>query len=105
ISRNFVKSSVLFGPILADGVVIYSRDISEPFDIEDLSSIDFLIHAAADTSSKNMANAPVKVIESIYSGTHNVLKFANKDNVNKSFFHADILIIYFQRWPNYGILL
>lgn len=93
ISRNFVKSSVLFGPILADGVVIYSRDISEPFDIEDLSSIDFLIHAAADTSSKNMANAPVKVIESIYSGTHNVLKFANKHNVNK-FIYLSSMEIY-----------
>lgn len=86
ISRNFLKANSLFNLILKDNVYIYSRDITKRFEVEDIGVIDIMVHAAADTNSKNMMNEPVKVINSIFSGTQNVLNFAVQHKVKKFIF-------------------
>lgn len=86
LSRNFEKANDIFFEINDQNLFIVSRDITIPFDIEKVNQIDIVIHAAADTNSKRMANSPIQVIESIYDGTKNVLEFAIKHKTTKFIF-------------------
>lgn len=45
------------------------------------SEIDYIVHAAAITSSKDFVQQPVEVIETTYLGTKNVLEFAKQKNI------------------------
>lgn len=48
--------------------------------------IDYIVHAASNTSSKAFVNAPVEVIDTAIDGTRNVLKLAQDKHVKKMVF-------------------
>lgn len=54
-------------------------DIREPVAFD--GHVDYVIHAASETSSKSFVEAPVNVIEIALSGTKNLLEFARQKNV------------------------
>lgn len=43
--------------------------------------IDYIIHAAGETASRNMVRYPIETIKGIYEGTNHMLSFARKKNV------------------------
>lgn len=55
--------------------------------------IDFIIHAASVTSSKDITEKPVETINSIVLGTENVLEFAKEKNV-KSIVYLSSMEVY-----------
>ena len=55
--------------------------------------IDFIIHAASVTSSKDMTEKPVETIKSIVCGTENILEFAKEKNV-KSLVYLSSMEVY-----------
>ena len=55
------------------------QDIMTPLNIKE--TVDFIIHTANTTSSKDFAQKPVETIESVINGTRNVLNFAKNKNV------------------------
>lgn len=55
--------------------------------------VDYIIHTACATSSAEMINAPVEVIDTIINGTKNILNFAKNQNV-KSIVHLSSMEVY-----------
>lgn len=82
------KDSALFS--------IIEQDITEKFDKNQLpEKINYIIHAAANTSSKDMAHKPLKMIQSVFEGTKNILEVAKETNTEK--------FIYLSSMEVYGI--
>ena len=54
-------------------------DVTQAIEIKD--SIDYIIHAASETSSKAFVNAPVETIATALNGTKNVLELAKEQKV------------------------
>lgn len=81
--RNVVRARALFAAL--PGVEIVEWDITRPFGLE-FSTLDFrhglLVHAAAETTTRNFVEKPVETISSILDGTRNVLEFARAVQVS-----------------------
>jgi dTDP-glucose 4,6-dehydratase len=60
-------------------VTLITGDICDIIQID--SQIDYIIHCAAITKSKEMIEKPVQVIEGIVNGTQNIMKLAKQKNV------------------------
>jgi len=69
------------------------QDIIEPIKYD--SKVDFIIHTANTTTSKEFVEKPVETINSIYIGTDNILKFATKYGV-KSVVYLSSMEVYGQ---------
>lgn len=89
--RNFDKAIKIFG-----------NKKSLEFCVQDITSkiifdknIDFIIHTANGTSSKEFVEKPVETIESIVSGTRNILEFAKSKQV-KSLVYLSSMEVYGQ---------
>lgn len=82
IVRNVAKAKSLFATF--PNVEIIEWDITRPFKAE-WSDLDFrdgyLVHAAAETATRNFVERPVETIASILDGTRNVLEFARATRV------------------------
>lgn len=76
-ARSPEKVSGLFENV--KGVEFVYQDITEP--IPDRISCDYIIHTANSTASKYFITNPVEVMDSIYSGTKQVLEYAKKHKV------------------------
>lgn len=79
--RSFEKAQVAFGDLLKNdllhiivGDIVKFPDIIEP--------IDYVIHGASITSSKEFVSQPVNTIVTAINGTHNVLELAKSKNVS-----------------------
>lgn len=82
LSRNANKAKKLFKSILNNGLVIQEANLVDRLNYKG-EKIDFLIHAAADTNSRDMVNHPIKVINSIYKVTKNILDYCIEANVKR----------------------
>ena len=80
--RNVAKAQSLFGAL--PNVEIVTWDVTRPFDFKP-STFNFqqglLVHAAAETTTRNFVEKPVETIASILDGTRNVLEFARATQV------------------------
>ena len=106
--RNIEKAKSIFKDFLPvnchcepslDGVAIpknkyikfFCQDITEPINISD--SVDYIIHTANSTTSKGFITKPVETIDSIYTGTKNILNFAKSKSV-KSMVYLSSMEVY-----------
>ena len=60
-------------------ILFVTGDIREPIVFD--GHVDYVIHAASETSSKAFVEAPVSIIEIALNGTKNMLDFARQKNV------------------------
>ena len=82
-ARNAEKAQRLFGTLPRVHVVEW--DVTRPFDITQLSRlpgfngmVDGIVHAAAETTSRNMVERPVETITVTVEGTRNALELARR---------------------------
>lgn len=77
-SRNYNKLSDLFSDYLDQPLFsIYSRDVSDPFDLKEFT-VDIIFHAASPQENKVINNTPVDIINPNIFGTINCLEFLKK---------------------------
>lgn len=90
IVRDLNKAHHIFGEE-DDTLKFYVSDIRDlrPKNI----NVNFVIHAASQTASKNFIDQPIKTIETALKGTQNVLKFA-KANPVQSFVYLSSMEVY-----------
>lgn len=85
IVRNISKFEKMFGMIdKKDNIILIQSDITDITEnnIPSNISIDYIIHAASITASKQMISQPVDTIMTALMGTHNILEIAKKHAVN-----------------------
>ncbi len=74
-ARNVEKARRMFGGLPRVSAVAW--DVTRPFDAATLpGSVDSIIHAAAETASRNMVERPVETMAVTLDGTRNVLDLA-----------------------------
>lgn len=78
LARNQEKVKAMFGEDIENIGFVY-QDITKP--IGDDISCDYIIHTANSTTSKFFITNPVEVIESIYTGTKQILDYGVKHRV------------------------
>ena len=72
-------------------ILFVTGDIRRPIDFD--GRVDYIIHAASETSSKSFVEHPVDVIETALGGTKNILEFARLKHV-KGFVYLSSMEIY-----------
>ena len=72
-------------------ILFVTGDIREPIAFD--GHVDYVIHAASETSSKAFVEAPVSIIEIALNGTKNMLDFARQKNV-QGFVYLSSMEIY-----------
>ncbi len=84
--RNEEKAKQIFREQLKDNLnlKLIVNDICKK--IECSEKVDYIIHAASQTSSKMFIEEPVETINVIYGGTKNVLEFAKNKQVKQFLF-------------------
>lgn len=78
LARNPQKARDIFGSLTEQVEFVY-QDIAVP--VPDEIACDYIIHTANSTSSKYFMTNPVEVIESIYAGTREILRYGAKHRV------------------------
>ena len=92
--RNEKKAKELFKNVINDlNFNLIIQDVAEPIKIEE--KIDYIIHCASVTSSKDMVEKPVDTISTMFNGTKNVLDYAIKNNSK---------VLYLSSLEAYGII-
>lgn len=89
--RNEQKAKKMFSLALSNNLKFIVQDILEPFNITD--KIDYIIHGASMTSSKDFIDYPVETIKTALQGTENILNFA-KDNGIEGMVYLSSLEVY-----------
>ena len=83
VARNIGKARELFGNLA--NVNVCEWDVTRPFDYSVFGTsgchFSWIVHAAAETSTRNFVEKPVETIASILDGTRNVLDFARTARV------------------------
>jgi len=84
--RNKEKAEQKFGKQLKEdlNLNIVCNDIKEQINIK--QKIDYIIHAASETSSQNFINNPLETIKTTLLGARNVLEFDKKNKSEKTIF-------------------
>lgn len=85
-TRNVEKAATgIFKKFVKDNhFKLLKLDITKSVDVSEFpSKIDFVVHAAANTSSADMAHHPLEMINSVFEGTRKVLELSQKMNVTK----------------------
>lgn len=91
LARNKEKADLMFKNYSNNNLKFVYQTIEKP--IKDEESVDFIIHTANTTSSKEMTEKPVETLNSIYTGTRNILEFA-KDKGVKSLVYLSSMEVY-----------
>ncbi len=91
--RNTDKAKKLFQGIDPAGkrISYVTGDIRNSIGID--APIDYIIHAASETSSKSFVEAPISVIEIAIGGTRNMLELAHQKKV-KGFVYLSSMEVY-----------
>ena len=84
--RNLDRASAL-----PDEIVRVVGDVRDPVKID--GNVDFVIHAASETSSRNFVERPVETIKTAIVGTTNVLELAREKKV-KAFLYVSSMEMY-----------
>lgn len=89
--RNEEKAKHIFKDCNSENLKFIISDITElqPKDL----GIEYIIHAASETSSKSFVNKPIETINTAIKGTTNILEFA-KANPIKSFVYLSSMEVY-----------
>ena len=77
--RNKQKAKKMFSRFSTNKLKFVVQDILKP--VKTKNKVDFIIHTANTTSSKEMTEKPVETIDSIVAGTKNILEFAKNSKV------------------------
>lgn len=78
--RNPEKAHAVFGELLErSDIQLIIGDITEPLNID--YPIDYIIHGASVTASKEMVTRPVETIRTTMDGTRNILELARTKQV------------------------
>lgn len=72
--RDRSRAESLFAEALPLGVEIVPWDVRDT--VPDMGGVDFIVHAAAETTSRRMVEFPVDTILTAVEGTRNLLDFA-----------------------------
>ena len=80
--RNPAKAERVFSGF--EGITYCVGDITKPISYD--GAVDYIIHAASETRSKNMVERPVETLWTTLSGSKNVLDFACEKSVEKMIF-------------------
>ena len=90
--RNYKKAQEIFKNVLIrKELEILVQDINNEISYEE--DVDYIIHCASNTSSKDFVEKPVETISTIYNGTNNILKLA-KDKKVRSVLYLSSLEVY-----------
>lgn len=95
--RNEEKANRLFGGC-SEYVNIVVGDIKEEIHID--SAVDYIIHGASVTGSKEFVDYPVETILTGMKGTDNILRFASQKNIS-SMVYLSSLEVYGVTDPNH----
>ena len=77
--RNQQKAENIFKYADKNALKYVVQDILKPFNID--CNVDYIIHGASMTSSKDFVDYPVETITTALGGTENVLKLAKEKNI------------------------
>ncbi len=89
--RNKDKAENLFKYAEKSALRYVIQDIQKPFDLS--GTVDYIIHGASMTSSKDFVDYPVETIKTAIEGTENVLELAKAKNI-KGMVYLSSLEIY-----------
>lgn len=80
--RNKSKAEEIFKNYLQQNsrLSFLCADVTKP--IENVPGIDYIIHAASETSSKAFTSSPVETIATALDGTKNILELAKSKNIS-----------------------
>lgn len=78
--RDETKAKKIFGEIYND-IKFINGDIVKKVEVSD--NVDYIIHAASQTSSKKFIEQPMETIETAIQGTLNMLRIAKEKKVEK----------------------
>lgn len=93
--RNKQKAKQLFlHEILFNKIKIIEQDINKKLKYN--SQVDYIIHTASNTDSNSFVKTPVETINTIITGTRNILEFAKNKNVKS--------LVYLSSMEVYGIV-
>lgn len=90
IIRDKQKAEELF-ECTNEALLLIKQDICEKLMVE--GQVDYIIHSASITSSKDFVNRPVETIKTTLKGTENVLEFAKKNHL-KSVVYLSSMEVY-----------
>ena len=79
--RDRNRAEERFRDILGDGVLSFAVGSVEQLPDIDIP-IDYIIHGASQTASREFVSHPVETLETTLSGTMNLLKFAKEKKVS-----------------------
>lgn len=89
--RSAQRAKHVFSELLGNEHLIFvEQDIKEV--ISYAGAVDFIIHAASVTASKEFVERPVETIETAYSGCHNILQFARDKHIRAGVFLSSMEI-------------
>lgn len=79
-ARNLEKARAIFENMLQDHKLqLIIGDVTKPAAVNE--DIDYIIHTASITSSKDFVTYPVETIQTVFEGTRNMLELAKEKNV------------------------
>lgn len=82
--REPKRAEALFSPFPKQQLTLVQGDVTQAFDLS--ASVDYIIHAASQTSSKAFVHTPVETIETALNGTRNLLELARNKDISKFVF-------------------
>lgn len=87
--RNKERAEKVFASYLTNpALVVVIGDVNNIINISD--SIDYIIHGASVTSSKKFVECPVETINTLITGTNNILSFAKHNKTSKTLFLSSL---------------
>jgi len=83
--RNVQKAERVFSEIIGNAhLILHEQDIKETFFYT--GPVDYIIHAASATASKEFVERPVETIETAYCGCRNILQLAKDKHIRGGVF-------------------
>lgn len=92
--RNRQKAEAMFADFLQDGLEFLVCDILQPIFVE--GSVDYIIHGASVTASREFVEHPVETILTTLKGTENLLNLAKEKQVES--------MVYLSSMEAYGVV-
>lgn len=92
--RNLQKAEEMFEDFLGDGLEFLVCDILAPIPVE--GKLDYIIHGASVTASKEFVDRPVETILTTLKGTENLLNLAREKQVES--------MVYLSSMEAYGVV-
>ncbi|MCC8065700.1 MAG: NAD-dependent epimerase/dehydratase family protein [Clostridiales bacterium] len=89
--RNPEKGKAVLGAFLEDGLELVTGDILSPLTVD--GPVDYILHGASMTASKDFVDHPVETISTALKGTEHVLELAREKQV-KSMVYLSSMEVY-----------